>query len=138
MGQATSYRVADIQKQLDDCARQDQFPMLDNGFLYPAAVRLHGYRDERRWAIIIEQLGFSPQTGGHGGIINCLYRYGNCLKSAPGLEGVLRLVRSVSPAMMQDRSLARDIEAVHHLVAAGDIGHATEAHISELHALRLA
>jgi histidine ammonia-lyase len=59
------------------------------------------------------------------------------LKSAPALEGVLRLVRSVSPAMMQDRSLARDIEAVHHLVAAGDIGHATEAHIPELHALRL-
>jgi histidine ammonia-lyase len=59
------------------------------------------------------------------------------LKSAPALEGVLRLVRSVSPAMMQDRSLARDIEAVHHLVVAGDIGHATEAHIPELHALRL-
>ncbi|MEZ0307120.1 MAG: histidine ammonia-lyase, partial [Ramlibacter sp.] len=34
------------------------------------------------------------------------------LRSAPGLEGVLRLVRSVSPAMMQDRSLARDMEAV--------------------------
>jgi histidine ammonia-lyase len=60
------------------------------------------------------------------------------LMSAPGLEGVLRLVRSVSPAMMQDRSLARDMEAVHHLVAAGDIGHAIEAQIPELHALRLA
>jgi histidine ammonia-lyase len=60
------------------------------------------------------------------------------LKSAPALEGVLRLVRSVSPAMMQDRSLARDIEAVHHLVAAGDIGRAIEAQIPELHALRLA
>jgi histidine ammonia-lyase len=60
------------------------------------------------------------------------------LKSAPALEGVLRLVRSVSPAMMQDRSLARDIEAVHHLVAAGDIGRAIEAEIPELHALRLA
>jgi histidine ammonia-lyase len=60
------------------------------------------------------------------------------LKSAPALEGVLRLLRSVSPAMMQDRSLARDIEAVHHLVAAGDIGRATSAQIPELHALRLA
>jgi histidine ammonia-lyase len=60
------------------------------------------------------------------------------LKSAPGLEGVLRLVRSVSPAMMQDRSLARDMEAMHHLVAAGDIGHAIEAQIPELLALRLA
>lgn len=60
------------------------------------------------------------------------------LKSAPALEGVLRLVRSVSPAMMADRSLARDMQAVHHLVAAGDIGHATEQQIPELHALRLA
>jgi histidine ammonia-lyase len=60
------------------------------------------------------------------------------LKSAPALEGVIRLVRSISPAMMADRSLARDIQAVHHLVAAGDVGHATEQHIPELHALRLA
>ena len=51
---------------------------------------------------------------------------------------MLRLVRSVSPAMMQDRSLAPDIEAMHHLVAAGDIGQATDAHIPELRALRLA
>ncbi|GAB3769268.1 histidine ammonia-lyase [Ramlibacter monticola] len=60
------------------------------------------------------------------------------LASAPALEGVLRLVRSVSPAMPADRSLARDIEAMHHLVAAGDIGRAIERHIPELQALRLA
>jgi histidine ammonia-lyase len=59
------------------------------------------------------------------------------LRSAAALEGVMRLVRSVSPAMLQDRSLAREMEAVHHLVAAGDIGHATEATIPELLALRL-
>ena len=47
-------------------------------------------------------------------------------------------MRSVSPAMMADRSLARDMEAMHHLVAAGDIGHATEQQISELQVLRLA
>src|SRR5437763_6381728 len=60
------------------------------------------------------------------------------LTSAPGLEAVLRLVRSVSPGMPDDRSLARDIEAVHHLVAAGDVGHAIERQIPELQALRLA
>jgi histidine ammonia-lyase len=59
------------------------------------------------------------------------------LRSAPALENVLRLVRSVSPSMMQDRSLARDIEAVHHLAAAGAIGHAIEADIPALLALRL-
>lgn len=60
------------------------------------------------------------------------------LASAPALEAVLRLVRSVSPAMPADRSLARDIEAVRHLVAAGDMGHAIEHDIPELQALRLA
>jgi histidine ammonia-lyase len=60
------------------------------------------------------------------------------LASAPALEAVLRLLRSVSPAMMADRSLARDIEAVHHLVTAGDIGHATERRIAQVQALRLA
>jgi histidine ammonia-lyase len=60
------------------------------------------------------------------------------LKSASVLEGVLQLIRGVSPAMMQDRSLAPDIEQVHQLVAQGSIGLAGEAQISELSALRLA
>ncbi len=60
------------------------------------------------------------------------------MTSAPALEGVMRLVRSVSPAMMQDRSLARDMQAMHQLVASGAIGDATETQIAELHALRLA
>ncbi|ABE43111.1 histidine ammonia-lyase [Polaromonas sp. JS666] len=59
------------------------------------------------------------------------------LKSASVLEGVLQLVRSVSPAMMRDRSLAPDIGAVHQLVAQGRIGLAGEAQITELTALRL-
>ncbi|MDP3797853.1 MAG: histidine ammonia-lyase [Polaromonas sp.] len=60
------------------------------------------------------------------------------LKSASALEGVLQLVRSVSPAMMHDRSLAPDIGAVHQLVVQGRIGLAGEAQITELTALRLA
>lgn len=60
------------------------------------------------------------------------------LRTSPALEAVLRLVRSVSPAMMADRSLARDIAAVHHLVCSGDIAHAAESSIPEIHALRLA
>ena len=60
------------------------------------------------------------------------------LKSSSVVEGVLQLVRSVSPAMMLDRSLAPDIELVHQLVAQGRIGVAGEAQITELSALRLA
>lgn len=60
------------------------------------------------------------------------------LKSSAPLERVLRLIRIVSPAMMEDRSLARDMEAVHHLVASGDMAAALDADIPELHDLRLA
>ncbi|MDW5443002.1 histidine ammonia-lyase [Polaromonas sp. SM01] len=60
------------------------------------------------------------------------------LTSSAPLESVLRLIRIVSPAMMEDRSLARDMQAMHHLVAAGDIASALDAQIADLHALRLA
>ena len=59
------------------------------------------------------------------------------LKSSAVLEGVLHLVRSVSPAMMQDRSLAPDMEAVRNLIAQGQIALAGEAQVHELTALRL-
>jgi histidine ammonia-lyase len=60
------------------------------------------------------------------------------LKSSAVLEGVLQLVRQASPAMMQDRSLAPDIERVHQLVAQGSVGVKGEEQITELTALRLA
>ncbi len=60
------------------------------------------------------------------------------LRTAPALENVLRLVRSVSPPMMQDRSLARDIEAACRLVSSGGVGRGSEAVIPELLELRLA
>ena len=59
------------------------------------------------------------------------------LKSSAVLEGILALVRSVSPAMMVDRSLASDMELVRGLITQGRIGLAGEAQISELSALRL-
>jgi hypothetical protein len=85
MGYA-DFRVADIQMQLDQCAKDFVFPVLDNPMMYLADARLHAYRDGIRWALIIEQLGFMPAAGGHPGINNCLYCFGNCLKRPPGLD----------------------------------------------------
>ncbi len=59
------------------------------------------------------------------------------LKSSNVLEGVLQLVRSVSAAMMQDRSLAPDMEAVRNLVAQGQVALVGESQVGELTALRL-
>jgi histidine ammonia-lyase len=59
------------------------------------------------------------------------------LTSSAALESVLALVRSVSPAMMTDRSLASDMEQVRELIARGHIGLTGEAQIHELSALQL-
>ncbi|MES2977358.1 MAG: histidine ammonia-lyase [Pseudomonadota bacterium] len=59
------------------------------------------------------------------------------LKSSHVLEGILALVRSVSPAMMTDRSLAPDMEAVFQLLLQGRVGLTGEAEIAELTGLRL-
>jgi histidine ammonia-lyase len=59
------------------------------------------------------------------------------LQSSPVLEGVLQLVRSVSPAMMVDRSLAPDMERTRDMVQAGQIGQNAAAHVSALSAIRL-
>jgi uncharacterized protein DUF7003 len=46
-----------ILEQLDLAARKFMFPMLDNGYIYPADVRLSIFRDPSRWLMIVEVLG---------------------------------------------------------------------------------
>lgn len=76
----------DILKQLDKCAQEFSFPMLDNGYVAPAGTEMSIYRDENRWVIIIEVIGFSYRGGGHNGISNCLHIFGNCLDYEPGMQ----------------------------------------------------
>ncbi|HZH96240.1 MAG TPA: hypothetical protein VEY06_10160 [Flavisolibacter sp.] len=73
-----------ILDQLDKCSSEFTFPMLDNGYVYPAGTKLTAYRDDKRWVIIIEAIGFNYRGGGHNGIANCLHVYGNCLSYKPG------------------------------------------------------
>jgi len=75
----------EILSQLDDCAHGYEFPMLDNGYNYPADVRLSAYRDEMRWAIIIEDLNCHNRAYQHDAFSHCAYCFGNCLKGSPGL-----------------------------------------------------
>jgi hypothetical protein len=80
------YSAKDILKQLDKCADDFTFPMLDNGYIHPVTSKLTAYRDENRWAIIIEVIGFSYRGGGHNGISNCLHVFGNCIATKPGTD----------------------------------------------------
>ncbi|WP_306640166.1 DUF7003 family protein [Sanyastnella coralliicola] len=80
------YSEKEILEQLDKCAQEFMFPMLDNGHVYPIHSKLNAYRDEKRWALIIEVIGFSYRGGGHDGISNCLHIYGNCINMMPGID----------------------------------------------------
>ena len=79
-------KSAEILKQLDKCAEDYTFPMLDDGYVYPAGTKLTAYRDDKRWVIIIEVIGFNYRGGGHNGISNCLHIFGNCLNYEPGTQ----------------------------------------------------
>lgn len=79
-----NHTPGDILQQLDRCAEDFTFPMLDNGYTYPVDSRLSAYRDDKRWALIIEVVGFHYRAGGHDGINNCLHVFGNCLEFKPG------------------------------------------------------
>ncbi len=83
-----AYTKKQILAQLDVCAAEFTFPVLDNGYIYLGAVRLSAYRGDDQWALIIEQLGSNYRAGG---VENCLCCYGNCLLDKPGLlnDGIL-------------------------------------------------
>ena len=81
---SAAYTRAEILAQLDACAQAFTFPMLDNGYVYPGDVRLTAYRDDERWALVIEAVGYHAQAGGHDGLYNCLHLFGNCLSRPPG------------------------------------------------------
>lgn len=90
----STYAASEILDQLDRCAEAFTFPILDNAYVYPADTRMTLFRDETRWAIVIEVLGFNSHMGGTGGIDDALYCFGNCLRRPPGIspEDTLRPV----------------------------------------------
>jgi len=74
----------EVLDQLDACARDFTFPMLDNGYVYPVDQRMHVKRSDAMWLIVIEVVGFNPRAGGIDGIQNCLHLFGSDLHRAPG------------------------------------------------------
>lgn len=58
-----NWTESEILAILDDCAQAFTFPALDNGYVYPAKVRLSVFTSEEDWALVIEVFGFSPRSG---------------------------------------------------------------------------
>jgi hypothetical protein len=60
---STQHSADDILAILDQSAGACSFPMLDNGYVYPAATRLSLFRSDLDWAMVIELFGYSPRAG---------------------------------------------------------------------------
>jgi hypothetical protein len=79
-----AFSADEVLHQLDSCAKEYTFPMLDNGYVYLVDTRLSAYRDAARWAIIVEIVGFNFRAGVPYGMQLVLYCFGNCLRRPPG------------------------------------------------------
>ncbi|MEU1518794.1 hypothetical protein ABZ490_42795 [Streptomyces sp. NPDC005811] len=92
--------TSSILGQFDRHAGNGTFPDLNNGYVYPADVRLHLFGDTARWAMVVEILGYNPREAG----LSCvLYRYGNCLTgSGPGYGAFLDRVDNMDAIDPED------------------------------------
>ena len=73
---AARFTRQDILSELDEAARDYKLPGLDNGFIYPVDTRLHAFRDEARWAVVIEVVGYDYRGAS---LDDVLYVLGNCI-----------------------------------------------------------
>src|SRR5688572_9218795 len=69
----------EILRQLDTEAESYVFPMLDNGYYYHGDQKLTIFRDENRWAILLEVLAYHNHMSGLDGITTIANVFGNCL-----------------------------------------------------------
>lgn len=76
----------EILRQLDEAASRWEFPVLDNGYYYPVDVRLHGFSDQRRWAVVIETVGYNVRGPN---LYDVLSVYGNCISGDPGCYDIV-------------------------------------------------
>jgi hypothetical protein len=69
----------EILYQLDTDAENYVFPMLDNGYYYHGDQKLTIFRDQKRWAILMEVLAFNNHEYDIIGITTIANVFGNCL-----------------------------------------------------------
>lgn len=55
--------ASEILSVLDHCAAKHTFPVMDHGYIYPAASRLSVHRSETDWALVFESFEYSPRLG---------------------------------------------------------------------------
>lgn len=74
--------AAEILAQLDAAAEEDDFPMLNNAYVRPAATRLTAFSGRDEWLVVFQVLGDSEQHG-PADLINV---FGNRVPSPPAVQ----------------------------------------------------
>jgi hypothetical protein len=75
--------AAEILAQLDDACREFRFADPEHPYYFGIDARMHVFRDDERWALLIELVRYSPRSGD---VDDAVYTYGNCLTR--GRQGV--------------------------------------------------
>lgn len=78
-----SFTREEIFNQLDESIAAFSFPDIGHGYYYPIDARLHAYRDDTRWAILVELVGYNPRAAS---VIDVIHHFGNCLDGPAGFE----------------------------------------------------
>ena len=94
------FRLEDILAQLDASHEDFTFPDLNHGYYYAVDARLHAFRDQERWALVVETVGYNPRGAN---LYDVLHVYGNCLtRGEPGLENSDFLARVDNMTEVED------------------------------------
>lgn len=75
-----TFTADEILAYLDRCEEDYQFPSLDNPTYVTGAARLTAYRDEQRWAIVIDVLCLWLGSSGTA-VETIICRMGNCVET---------------------------------------------------------
>ncbi len=114
-------RSVQVLAQLDRCAAEFTFPVMDNGYIYPAAVRLSVFADAVVWAIVIEVLGYNNRGLDFD---NCLHCFGSMLKGKPGIGNenfLFPIMDGPSGSLFTDGDLDVIHPQTHDLRIRGDV-----------------
>jgi hypothetical protein len=103
----TAYTEAEILNQLDQCAEEFRFPILNSIDSYYADIRLTSFRSSEGWLIVFEEVSLYEEYL----FTNNIFAYANKLRS-PGLQlGIDDIIQPVRGKLIfnEDGSLALDL-----------------------------
>lgn len=68
---------------LDAALEDASFPNIGHPYSYPIDSRLHVFRDDSRWALLVEVVGYNPRSGG---VVDIVHHFGKCLDGPSGFD----------------------------------------------------